>query len=241
MLGELKRTTWLAATQWSLVQAIRQGDTRESQEALSRLYKLYWYPLYVLVRRMGRGPEEAQDLVQGFFTHLLEKKQLHRVDEERGKLCPWLLTLLKHYVANEREREHTLKRGGGYELLPMDMEAAESLYGVEREDDMSPERLYKRAWALALLRHTRAALRKEYEHGNKGPLFDRLQGLLTSEYELCPYQQVARELDMKVGAVKMAAHRLCDRYRGLLRTTIAHMLKHPEDVDDELRELLAAL
>lgn len=241
MLGELKRTTWLVAAQWGLVQAIRQGDTRASQEAVARLYKLYWYPLCVLVRRMGYRQEEAQDLVQGFFTHLLEKKQLCRVDEQRGALCPWLLTLLKHYVANEREREHTLKRGRGYELLPMEAQGEESLPGPVPADEMSPERLYKRARALALLRNTRAELRQEYEHGNKGPLFERLQGLLTSEYELCPYQQVAQELGMNVGAVKMAAHRLCDRYRGLLRTTMARMLERPEDVDDELRELLAAL
>lgn len=230
-----------ATTRWSLLLAARQGNTPGARRALSTLCQLYWYPLYALVRRMGRGPEEARDLVQGFFTQLLEKEQLARVDRQRGRFRPWLITSFKHYLSNEQEREQALKRGAGQVVLSTALEEAESLYGLEPLHGMTPERLYERCWAYALLEHVLSTLREEYVSRGQGLLFERLRGSLTSAAVQDSYQQIAAELCMRLDAVRMAACRLRQRYRDRLRATVSQTLEHPEDTDSELRLLLAAL
>jgi RNA polymerase sigma-70 factor (ECF subfamily) len=228
-------------TRWSLILAAQEGDTPQAREALSALCALYWYPLYAFVRRRGHGPEDAQDRVQGFFTRLLEKNDLAAVDRQRGRFRAWLLASLQHFLANAWDSERALKRGGGQPLLSIDGEAAESRYGLDVTAEMTPERLFERQWALALLEHVLATLGEECARGGKGRLFEKLQGALAGEGEQLPYAQVAEELGMSPGAVKVAAHRLRGRYRELLREEIARTVERPEDIDDEIRLLLAAL
>lgn len=230
-----------STTRWSLILAASQGTTSESREALSLLCALYWYPLYAFTRRQGRGPEDACDLVQGFFTGLLEKNHLAAVDRQRGRFRSWLLASLKHHLANEWDREQALKRGGGHTPLSIDVEAAEGRYGLEPSHDLTPERLYERRWALTLLEHVLSRLEEECTRLGKRPLFEQLRGTLAGDVNQVPYPQVAEALGMSPGAVKVAAHRLRGRYRELLRAEIAQTVERTEDIDDEIRLLLAAL
>jgi RNA polymerase sigma-70 factor (ECF subfamily) len=230
-----------ATTRWSLVLATRQGSTPEAHEALSSLCQLYWYPLYAFIRRQGHGPDDAHDLAQGFFTALLEKNQFAIADPQRGRFRSWLLASLQHYLSNARDRERTLKRGGGQPPLSLDVPMAERQYHQEPAHELTPERLFERHWALGLLERVLATLHAECARNGKGPLFDKLKGTLAGEANEASYQQLAAELGSSPGAVKVAAHRLRRRYRELLREEIAHTVDRPEDVDDELRTLLASL
>jgi RNA polymerase sigma-70 factor (ECF subfamily) len=223
------------------VLAVRQGTPSESRAALSTLCALYWYPLYAFTRRQGHGPEDACDLVQGFFTRLLEKNQLAVVDRQRGRFRSWLLASLKHYLSNEWDREQALKRGGGQAPLPIDAENAEGRYGLEPSHGLTPERLYERRWALTLLEHVLSSLEDECARLGKQRLFEKLRGTLAGDVEQVAYPQVAEALGMSPGAVRVAAHRLRGRYRELLRAEIAQTVERPEDIDDEIQQLLAAL
>jgi len=229
-------------TRWSLVLAARQGSTPEAHEALSTLCQLYWSPLYAFIRRQGHGPEEAHDLAQGFFTRMLEKNQLVIADRQRGRFRSWLLASLQHYLSNAHDAERALKRGGGQELLSLDSVAAENEYRIlEPAHDVTPERLFERQWALALLERVLATLREEYLRTGKGALFDMLKAMLQGEVGESSYQELAAGLGCSPGALKVAAHRLRRRYRELLREEIAQTVESPEEIDDELRNLLLAL
>lgn len=230
-----------STTRWSLILAASQGSTPEAHEALSSLCALYWYPLYAFTRHQGYSPEDAQDRVQGFFTRLLEKNDLAAVDRQRGRFRSWLLAALKHYLVNEWDREHAQKRGGGQTLISIDGATAEGRYSLELSHDLSPEKLYERRWALTLLEHVLATLAAECARLGKQVLFETLRGTLAGGVEQGAYPQLARELGMTPGAVKVAAHRLRGRYRELLRLEISQTVQHPEEVDDEIRLLLAAL
>jgi RNA polymerase sigma-70 factor (ECF subfamily) len=230
-----------STTRWSLILTASQGSTPEARDALSSLCQLYWYPLYAFTRRQGHPPEDSRDLVQGFFTRLLEKNDLAAVDPQRGRFRSWLLASLKHYLANEWDREQAQKRGGGQTFISIDSEAAEGLYGLEPSHELTPERLYERRWALTLLEHVLATLANECAQLGKQALFERLRGTLAGDSEQVAYPRVAEELGMSPGAVKVAAHRLRGRYRELLRAEISQTVERPEDVDDEIRLLLAAL
>ncbi|HEX8826147.1 MAG TPA: hypothetical protein VF794_39950 [Archangium sp.] len=236
-LGPRKFST----TRWSLIFTASQGATPEAHEALSSLCGLYWYPLYAFTRRQGHSPEDAQDLVQGFFTLLLEKNHLAAVDRQRGRFRSWLLASLKHFLANEWEREQAQKRGGGQTRIFIDRQTAEGLYSTDFSHDLTPEKLYERHWALTLLEHVLATLANECALLGKQALFEKLRGTLTGDAEHVSYTQVAEELGMSLGAVKVAAHRLRGQYRELLRAKISQTVEHPEEVDDEIRQLLSAL
>jgi RNA polymerase sigma-70 factor (ECF subfamily) len=223
------------------VLAAGQGTPSEAHEALSTLCGLYWYPLYAFTRRQGREAEDARDSVQGFFTRLLEKNDLAAVDRQRGRFRSWLLASLKHYLVNEWNRERAQKRGGGQTPISIDGATAEGLYSLELSHDLTPERLYERRWALTLLEHVLASLAAECARLGKQPLFESLRGTLAGDTGQRSYPELARELGMSPGAVKVAAHRLRGRYRELLRTEIAQTVDHPDEVDDEIRLLLAAL
>jgi RNA polymerase sigma-70 factor (ECF subfamily) len=223
------------------VLAAGQGTPSEAHEALSTLCGLYWYPLYAFTRRQGREAEDARDSVQGFFTRLLEKNDLAAVDRQRGRFRAWLLASLKHYLANEWNRERAQKRGGGLTSLSIDTETAEGRYQHEPSHDLTPEKLYERRWALTLLEHVLSTLEQECARIGKQPLFEKLRGTLTGNVEQAPYAEVARTLDMSEQAVKVAVHRLRGRYRELLRAEIAQTVERPEDIEDEIRLLLLSL
>jgi len=225
-------------THWSLVLRA-QGDSLNAEAALARLCHTYWYPLYAFVRRQGHSPHDAQDLTQEFFARLLAKDWLANVARERGKFRSWLLASMKHFLANEWDRAKTVKRGGRTTLVSFHDDSAEMRYRQEPADLASPEILFDRRWAHTLLDQVLARLREEQTAAGKLAQFDALKFCLTGEKSA--YADVARTLDMTEGAVKVAVHRLRDRYRTLLRAEIAETVATPEEIEDELRYLLAAL
>ncbi|MCP3144504.1 RNA polymerase sigma factor [Pyxidicoccus xibeiensis] len=229
-----------ATTRWSLIAAA--GGGASAPDALATLCELYWHPCYAFIRRRGYAADPAYDLTQGFFVRLLEKNDLATVDRERGRFRSWLLAALKHHLANDWHREQTQKRGGGAVHLSIDGAEAESEYGrFEPSHDVTPEKLFERRWALALLERALETLRAEYARLGKADLFEQLGGSLTGDRDVASYQAIATELGMTESNVKVSAHRLRNRYRALIQEEIARTVEREDDVDDELRHLLAAL
>jgi RNA polymerase sigma-70 factor (ECF subfamily) len=230
-----------ASTRWSLVAAASQPESLESAAALASLCRLYWYPLYAYARRRLPTAEDAQDLTQDFFAQLLEKEYLRQVDRQRGSFRSFLLTAFKHFLAKERERAHAQKRGGGRAHLPLDFQVGERRYQLEPSHAADAEALYERRWALTLLEQTLARLRDELTRAGKGRLFEALKGTLTGENAPRPYAELADEMGLTADAIKVTVHRLRQRYGELLRTEIAQTVSSPEEIEDELRNLFAAL
>jgi RNA polymerase sigma-70 factor (ECF subfamily) len=228
-------------THWSLVLAAADADNTRGRESLGKLCRDYWYPLYAFVRRQGHAPHDAQDLTQEFFARLMEKNYLGDVDCAKGKFRSFLLAAMKHFLCNEWAREKTLKRGGGCTILPLDAASAETRYLREPQDLDTPEKLFERRWTLTLLDRVLGRLREDYEASGKKALFEQLQDCLTGERNSLPYAQIAAKLDMAEGAVKVAVHRLRQRYRAILREEIAQTLADPAEIEDEIRQLFAAL
>ena len=230
------------STQWSIVLAARRRDATEpARAALAALCEAYWYPLYAYVRRRGCDADAARDLTQGFFARLLEKEGPLDVRPELGRFRSYLLGALKHYLVNEWDRARAAKRGGGLTVASLDFEAGESRYRLEPTHDLTPERVYERRWALTLLEGVLCRLEAESGAAGKRKVFLRLRPFLTGDGERGSYRRLARELSMSEAALKVAVHRLRRRYRELLRAEIAETVARPEDVDDELRHLLAAV
>jgi RNA polymerase sigma-70 factor (ECF subfamily) len=229
-----------ATTHWSLVLAARDRAEPGADEALAGLCSLYWYPLYAYVRRRGHGADEAHDLTQEFFARLLERDFLAGVDRGKGKFRAFLLAACSHFLANERDRVRAKKRGGGRAILSLSAADAEGRYSAEPADALTPEKLFERRWAMALLQQVMTRLRDEFEAKDKGRLFDRLRGFLVGE-KGAGYRQAADELGLSEGAVKVAVHRLRQRYRELLHAEIGRTVGAPEEVEEEVRALFAAL
>jgi RNA polymerase sigma-70 factor (ECF subfamily) len=230
-----------ATTHWSIVLAARDPVQPHSREALSALCLTYWYPLYAFVRRRGHDAEEARDLTQAFFLRLLEKDYLRVVDRARGKFRSFLLAAFEHFLHNEYDRARAQKRGGGRKLLSLDFTVAEDRYAVEPAHSKTPDKLFERRWALTLLDCVLARLEQEWKDAGKQEVFERLRPCLLDEPQSLPYATLAEELNISPAAVKMAAHRLRKRYRALLREEIARTVENPEQVDDEIAGLFAAL
>jgi RNA polymerase sigma-70 factor (ECF subfamily) len=229
-----------ATTRWSLIAAARGGDAPPARQALDELCRAYWYPLYAYVRSHGAGHHEAQDCTQEFFASLLESDALAEVDPARGRFRSFLLAACRHFLANRADRERARKRGGGRPALSLDFPDAERRYHREPAHDQTPERLFERNWALALLEQVLGRLRAECSAAGKGPLFEELKGHLTGG-EGPAHAEAAGRLGMSEDAVKMALYRLRRRYRELLRDEIAQTLASPDEVDDEIRSLFQAL
>jgi RNA polymerase sigma factor (sigma-70 family) len=229
-------------THWSVVVAA-QGPTTAAQAALDKLCRTYWRPIYGFVRRQGVGPEEAKDLTQGFFALLLERRDLNAVRQEKGRLRSYLLTSLKHFLTNERNRAMAIKRGEGQRLIPLEDLRERERAGFEPSDTLAADQIYERRWALSVL--DQALARLGDEHRAAGPasagLFDRLQKSLTEETDRPSPAETAHEFGMTESAVRQAFYRLRQRYRQLLREEIAHTVMVPGDVEDELRHLVAVL
>jgi RNA polymerase sigma-70 factor (ECF subfamily) len=230
-----------ATTRWSLIVSAREQGSPAAREALAHLCEAYWYPLYAFIRRRGHAADEAQDLTQEFFARLLEKNFLGAVDPSRGRFRAFLLAACKHFLANERDRACAEKRGGGRAPISLDLGGAEGRYGREPSHDLTPDKLFERRWALTLLDRALARLREEFTAKGKGETFDRLRVFLVGDRNAPSHVEVAGELGMTAAAVKVAAHRLRQRYREVLREEIAHTVEGPEQIDEEVRELFAAL
>jgi RNA polymerase sigma factor (sigma-70 family) len=231
-----------AVTRWTVVLAAadeRSGTQR--QRALGELAQVYWFPLYSYIRRWGHNAPEAEDLTQEFFARLLEKKSLTAVDRDKGKFRSFLLASVKNFLANEWDKSQSQKRGGGRPLVALDAMDAETRYRLEPADELTPERLFERHWALAVLAQVLARLRQEYLDRGHGGLFEAVKGCLTGSAKVSSHAETARRLGMTEGAVKMATLRLRKRYRKLLREEIAETVASPELVDEEIRFLLDCL
>ena len=224
-----------ATTQWSLVLAAARSGAPDG-EALARLCSQYWYPVFAFIRRQGRSADQAQDLTQGFFTRLLEKRELGHADQNRGRFRSFLLTACRHFISNEDDRMRTIKRGGAAAAIPIDLVEAEGRYERALVSVETPERLYERQWALTLMAVVLDSLRNEYAAAGNERLFDRLSEFVTDPTGT--HADAARDLDMTIPAVKMAVHRLRRRYREALRERVADTVDSPEEVDDEIRYLM---
>ena len=229
-----------SATRWSLVYAARdEADRTRAAKALAELCRDYWYPLYAFVRRQGCTAHEAQDLTQEFFARLLAKGWLEDVDRERGRFRSWLLAAMKHFLANEWDKQHAQKRGGGVRVVSIDDAEAEQRYAYEPADTVSADQLYDRRWALTMLEQSLARVRDECAAEGNLRLFEEIKGTLTGEG--APHAEIAARLGMSEGAVSVAIHRLRKRCRHVLRSLIAETVSVDADVDEELQHLLAAL
>ena len=231
-------------THWSVVLAAgRASDTNRARDALARLCQTYWHPLYAYVRRLGNSPHDAQDLTQEFFARLLAKNSLSGADESRGRFRSFLLASFKHFLANEWDKARAQKRGGGQIPISIDVASAETSCGAvfEPADPASAEKLFERRWALTLLDQVLRRLRNEYVSSGRAELFEQLKPTLTEASRSVRYAEIASRLGTTEGAVKVAVHRLRQQYRELLRAEIAETVSGPDEVEDELRNLFAAL
>ncbi len=230
-----------ATTHWSVVLMAGQSSDSQASEALEQLCRTYWYPLYAYVRRRGHGHEEAQDLTQGFLLQLLERKSFARVDRERGRFRSFLLGGLNYFLADEHARANAQKRGGGQPVVSFDALAAEQRYALEPLDQLSPDKLFERQWALALLDRVLARLEQEFQEAGKADLFERLRGFLVADVGQETYAAAAAGLGMTGEAVKKAVQRMRHRYYALFREEVSHTLADPAEVDEELRYLCAVM
>jgi RNA polymerase sigma-70 factor (ECF subfamily) len=233
------RAAAFRTTHWSVVLKAAQRGSPGGEEALAKLCQTYWDPLYVFIRRRGYSPEEAEDLTQGFFAQLLEKNLLAGLKVEGGKFRSYLLTLLKHFLANERERELARKRGGGATRVPIDRASAEARYHAELVEATTPESLFERHWALALLDQVMDQLRSQYVAARKTEFFEQLRPFLSGAERMIPYAEISASLGLSEGAVKVAVHRLRKQYGQLLRAEIAATVGSASEVEAEIRHLIA--
>jgi RNA polymerase sigma-70 factor (ECF subfamily) len=221
---------------------IRAGHERSSEadRALAMLCENYWFPLYAFVRRTGRSAEDARDLTQEFFARLLAQRLVAAADREKGKFRSFLLAAMKHFLADQWDRERAQKRGVSQNTISFDAVDAETRYRLEPATDLTPERLFEKQWALSLLEQVLLRLQAEMAASQKSHLFDALRDTLTGGSS-GSYAAIAARLGMTEGAVKTAAHRLRRRYRDLLCDEIAQTVASPEEVKDEIRYLLSCL
>lgn len=225
-------------TLWTLVLHAGRARSDQADAALGTLCEAYWYPLYSFLRHRGYSAADAEDLTQSFFARILEKRSLQRVDPALGRFRTFLLAALKNFLANDHDRAHAVKRGGGRTVVSLDQERAEARYRLEPSHEQTAERHFERQWALTLLDRVLADLHDEYHRDGKGDVFDELKGAITGAANA--YAEIAARLQRSEGAVKVAVHRLRRRYRELMRARIADTVG-PGEVDDELRHLVAVL
>jgi len=228
---------WFATTHWSVVLAAGQTSGAQAFAALEQLCRTYWYPLYAYVRRRGYGHEDAQDLTQGFLLQLLAHQSLARVDRNKGRFRSFLLGGLYYFLADQRDRANAQKRGGGHSILSLDAQAAEQRYRLEPVEDRSPDKLFERSWAMALLDSVLARLEGEFREAGKAELFERLRVCLLAGTDPQTYAEAAAEAGMTGEAVRKAVYRLRRRYYELFREEIARTVADASEVEEEMRYL----
>src|ERR1043166_5639633 len=232
---------WFKTTHWTVVLTARQKDGTAAREALASLCSTYWYPLYAFIRRQGSSPHEAEDLTQEFFLRFLERHALGRVQPAAGKFRSFLLACLKNFLANERERAHAQRRGGGQSLVPLDTGDAETRYSLEPADQRTPEAVFERRWAFAVLERTMIELRREQAGDEKRDLFQELQGFLPGGLGSVSRSELAAKRGVTVGAIDVAIHRLRQRFGSLLREQVARTVSSEAEVEEEIRYLISRM
>jgi RNA polymerase sigma factor (sigma-70 family) len=227
-------------TQWTVVLTAGGQDTPRARAALEKLCQSYWHPLYAYVRRRGHSPEDAQDLTQAFFARLLERNAVATVDPQKGRFRSFLLASMNYFLADEWDKARAQKRGGG-KVISVDLESAETLLGEIPSQNFTPEKAFEHRWALTLLEQVYRGLEEEYRQDGKAAWFDTLRVTLAGASDAAPYAELAKQLNTTEGAIKVAVHRLRQRYRALLRDTIADTVADANEVEDELRYLFRTL
>jgi RNA polymerase sigma factor (sigma-70 family) len=232
---------YFVTTHWSVVLTAGRSDTPRAHAALEKLCRAYWFPLYAYVRRRGYSVEDAQDLTQEFFARVLERHWLARADQAKGRFRTFLLTAMERFLANEWDKVRALKRGGGQRNIPIQLNTAETRYGVEPADTGTPEQAFEYRWAVALLDQVVTQLEAEFRARDQADLFASLKPCLVGDRAALPYAELAAKLGIEEGTVKVAVHRLRQRYRELLRAEIANTVESPAEVDAEMRHLFNVL
>jgi RNA polymerase sigma-70 factor (ECF subfamily) len=228
-------------THWSAVVAAGGEGTPKAEAALSEFCRVYWYPLYAFARRKGHQPADAQDLTQGFFAHLIDSTLLMKADPEKGRFRSFLLGCFINYLKGEQRHAQTRKRGGGGSLVPMDPQEVEQRLSREACLEATPESLYDRNWAVAVLEEALKRLQAEFKASGRGPLFEQLQPYLQGDVSGPSYAEVAERLGTTKGTIRVTVHRLRERYRTLLRTVVSQTVNGPVETDLELAHLMTAL
>jgi RNA polymerase sigma factor (sigma-70 family) len=227
-------------THWSVVLEA-QGESPAAQEALEKLCRTYWRPIYAFLRRQGVRPEEAEDITQGFFAQLLERRKFSAVRKEKGRLRSFLLGALKYFLADEQRRAMAIKRGSGLRPIPLEELRADERIEMEPVVPVTAEMIYERRWALTVLERVLDRLKNEYRTAGNAALFDSLKQLLPDEPGSPSQAEIAAQLGMSENAIRQAFYRFRQRYQSLLREEIAHTVATPGDIEDELRHLIAVL
>ena len=227
-------------TQWTQVLNAGHNDSIGAREALEELCCTYWYPLYAFARRRGQSPQDAEDSTQGFFARLLKLESLAEVRREKGKFRSFLLASFNHYLADEWDRAQARKRGRD-QLIPLDFASAEVRYIREPTDSLTPEKSFECKWAMTLLETVVQGIKREYDGAGKGALFMALRFSIVDEESKVPYAELSKRLNLREPALRVAVHRLRQRYRELLRAEIARTVATEAEVDEEIRHLFGVL
>jgi RNA polymerase sigma-70 factor (ECF subfamily) len=232
---------WFVTTHWSVVLTARQPDSPQAAAAMEQLCRTYWPPLFAFIRRDGRTVAEAEDLTQEFFARFLEKDQLAHLRHQRGKFRSFLLTLLKHFLAEQRNRARAQKRGGGQAVLSLDQLREEGAHGLEPADHFTPDQAFDRRWAEIVLQQALNRLEQEYAQAGNAALFAHLKDFQPHAPGGLSHAELGARLGKSEAAIKSAALRLRRRHREILREEIAHTVTRPEEIDEEIRHLLTVL
>lgn len=230
-----------ATTQWSVVLRAREAPEAEAREALSQLCETYWYPIYAFVRRTGWDRDEAQDLTQAYFTRLLEKTFLDSVRPEAGRFRSFLLASLKHFLANEWDKQKAQKRGGHLKKVPLHEYGLASRTCQEAENQATPEEIFEAKWAQTLSERALSRLQSEWDKRGNSTQFRFYEGFLTASRPQHSYEELAARLSQSKGTTRVVVHRLRQRYVKLLREEIAETVRDDTEVEDELRHVLEVL
>ena len=233
--------TLFATTRWTLVVDAARGSQVTAVEALGELVKTYWQPLYRYARRKGKSKEDAEDLVQGFMLNLMEAKSLENVDRSKGRFRAFLLACFNHWMTNDWRHATRLKRGGGQSLLSVDWEGAEAGLRLDVADERTPDHYFDKEWAVALLEEVLTKLEILVAEEGAAEQFERLRPCLITDSNKIDYEQIAAEMEVTEGAVRVAVHRLRKRYRKLLMEEVSRTLDSSDSVDEEMRALFSAL
>jgi RNA polymerase sigma factor (sigma-70 family) len=229
-------------TLWSVVLTAGSRDkSSEAADALAALCRAYWQPIYSFLRRQGKSPHDAEDLTQAFFLHLFQRNALETVSPEKGKFRSFLLAALKHFIVDEWEKSRAQKRGGGVAPVSIDADDAESHYQLEAKSNLDPEKMFERRWAITLMERVLQRLEGENRDTGKAERFEQLKVFLLGEPGGPKYADVARELQMSEGAVKVAVLRLRHRFGEIFRAEVANTVAAEDDIEAELRHIIQLL
>jgi RNA polymerase sigma factor (sigma-70 family) len=230
-------------TRWTIVMRAAQSQALWGQSALAELCRLYWYSLYTFARRRGRSPEDAQDLTQSFFLHMVEHRAFKGVDRLKGKFRSFLLASFQNHLSDAADRARRLKRGGDKNFVQLDAEGAEKRYRLEPADFLTAEKIFDARWAMTVLGEALKKLSQEYAVGGKASTYEALKVFLDTNNSRTPpsYEEVASRLQITTGAVKTHIHRLRKRYTALLREEVGRTVSDPAEIDEEIHALCEAL